>query len=134
MRARTLIGILVFLLLALIFLVPSAQAQWAADRHVQVTVPFSFWVGSTLLPAGDYTLSHDRKTNGFNIVGKSGEGQTGIHVNHLELKTPAEKTELIFMRSGDKYVLHQVRIAGLKEVHDIRHDPNMADVEIITAD
>ncbi len=132
MRTRILLGILLCLCVLVLFAVPAQAQQWGSEKTFRVTVPFNFYVGDKMLPAGDYLLKHNQSDNGFTIVGMDGEGIPGVQVNHLELKDPAAKTELIFVRTGDKYVLHQMKIAGMKEVHDVRHDQTLPEpVEVI---
>jgi hypothetical protein len=43
-----------FLIVACLFSVDSVQAQ---SRSLRVTVPFDFYVGETMLPAGDYEVA-----------------------------------------------------------------------------
>lgn len=130
MRTRIVLGIFICLFVLVLLVAPAQAQQWGADKTLRVTIPFNFYIGDTQFAAGDYMLKHN-VNGGFKMVGMSGDGMPEVPINHLELKTASPRSELIFLRQGDKYILHQVRLADSKEVHDIRHDSNIPDVEVV---
>jgi hypothetical protein len=87
----------------------TAHTAMAQDRAVKVTIPFSFNVNDTQLPAGDYTIVadldqpailtfRDRKDSivavNLAITDKTGSGKAGtVEFNHY----------------GDQYFLREIR-------------------------
>jgi hypothetical protein len=82
----------------------SLQAQ---HLDSQVTVPFEFHMGKSMLPAGVYLVQHA----GPAVIMK---GIDGKHVSRMSLVTPAshntaaDRTTLEFNRYGDSYFLSSV--------------------------
>lgn len=83
---------------------PSAHAQ--IDEVEQANVPFDFYAGGTKLPAGTYRIGLDEQTNTIEISNASGKNDV------LLLGSPAAgtatKTQLVFDRSGDTYLLREI--------------------------
>ena len=93
---------------------------------VSADIPFPFYVGHLLYPAGHYT---------FNSVGEQGEilainGSTARY----HLMTTAKLTErikdgkLVFCLENGKYYLHQVWVSGDMHWHDIQHQKDVPEV------
>ena len=78
---------------------------------VEFTTSFPFTVGNSTVPAGRYTLRPDDDTAGiFELTG----AHTSVLFQTREAqanKTPA-KTEVVFKRYGDGYVLKDIWVEG----------------------
>lgn len=87
-------------------LLSATDGVLAQQRAVMANVPFSFTVGTNVLPAGKYTISS--RSSGVVQI-KSTDGQ--ISTRLVAVKSYHESaggTELIFNRYGDRYFLHRV--------------------------
>jgi len=84
--------------------VSSAYAE--IDEVEQADVPFDFYAGNTKMPAGTYNIGLDAQNNTIKVSNTLGEN--GV----LLLGSPADgtgkKTQLVFDRSGDTYLLREV--------------------------
>jgi hypothetical protein len=89
--------------------VQNASAQIA--HGVNFTTAFPFIVGNTTVPAGSYTVKPDDDDPGiFELSGK----HTSVLFNTENVqahKTPS-KTEVVFQRYGDGYVLKDIWVEG----------------------
>ena len=83
----------------------------AADLTVKVNVPFNFYVGHTLLPAGAYTVS--TKANG-KVVQLQGKGGNASAIVSYETPTMGKSQEnlVLFHRYADASFLAELRAAG----------------------
>jgi hypothetical protein len=92
--------------------VHTASAQIAGP--VEFTTAFPFTVGNATVPAGSYTISPDFD-NGqiFELTGSN----TGVffQVANVETAKVPSKTEVVFKRYGQGYVLHGVWIVGSRD-------------------
>jgi hypothetical protein len=92
------------------FTAVSAQAQGLANKQTFV-VPFSFNVGRTVLPAGEYTFTAE--TLALRIQSKDGRSNTVTLPQRTLGATQSEsEIKLIFKRYGDTYYLAQVWLPG----------------------
>ncbi len=121
MRARILIlGALVCLLLVVVPAMGQATTA-AVQTQWRTTVPYEFWVGNTALPAGDYTILSDPFT-GLLVFRNESTGRLLLrYTRNIDVKAPVEKSELKFMVSGGKQVLHQLWMQGDMHGHDVLH-------------
>jgi hypothetical protein len=89
--------------------VHSASAQ--ITEPVEFTTAFPFTVGSASVPAGSYTIAPD--TDNPDILTLTGP-DTGVFFQVRGIRAPkdASKTEVVFRRYGQGYVLHDVWMAG----------------------
>src|ERR1035438_4796383 len=46
------------MILCTVFLLPGTRVTGQPPKTAQATIPFEFWIGDTLLPAGDYQIEH----------------------------------------------------------------------------
>ena len=99
-------------LLGMGLLLMSALA-YADTATMKVNIPFSFVVGKTTLPAGEYSVQG---------LGSSGNAISIRKLDHTansltlsircqSLKTP-QQSKLVFHRYGDRYFLTQIWTAG----------------------
>ena len=95
-------------------LATSVQAQSGSSQRIVASIPFSFSVGKTILPAGKYTItvvnpSSDRSilqirsSNGRSSAMTTTTGVTGV---------VSENSKLVFERDGDRYYFAQAQMAG----------------------
>ncbi len=85
---------------------PSASAQ---STIAKVTIPFAFQTGSQTLPAGTYRVGRES-----NVILLQGSGKSsGFVMMHPASRAKAPDHGILsFDRSGDKYYLRQVWMAG----------------------
>jgi hypothetical protein len=86
-----------------------ASAQITAP--VEFSTAFPFTVGNARVPAGSYTIEPDFDSP--DILTLTGR-DTGVffQVRNVQAPKDASKTEVVFKRYGQGYVLHDVWIAG----------------------
>jgi hypothetical protein len=92
--------------------VQNASAQ--VTYPVEFTTSFAFTVGNTTVPAGSYTINPDDDNPGMLRL-------TGAHTSvfvetqNAEARQIPSKTEVVFNRYGDGYVLKAIWIEGSNE-------------------
>jgi hypothetical protein len=100
--------------LSLMLWVASSFASRQITGEIRVNVPFTFYVGNTQLPAGEYSIKRISTASPDVVEIRSVDGKTAV----LTLGTPAQsattpaKTELIFKKYGNVAVLSQIFQAG----------------------
>ena len=116
-------------LLGMGLLLMSALA-YADTATMKVNIPFSFVVGKTMLPAGEYSV----KGLGFDgsaiSIRKSDNAANSLTLSIAceSLKTP-QQSKLVFHRYGDRYFLVQIWTAGSNSGHQFpksRREAEMA--------
>ncbi len=91
------------------------QTQW------KTSVPFEFWIGDTLMPAGEYTILSD-PTKNLVIFRNESTGHILLrYARNIDVEKPTAKTELKFGMTGERHVLHQLWMQGDMHGHDILH-------------
>jgi hypothetical protein len=103
--------------LALVTGVSPASAQ--VYQELTFTTTFPFMVGRTTLPAGSYTVGpvFDGGAAVLEIRGTGG-GAMFLSENTGAPRANPEKTEVVFDRSGDHYVLSEIWDAATREGAD----------------
>jgi len=91
-----------------------AQAQSPSSPKVVATIPFSFNVSKTTLPAGKYTItvvnpSSDRKT--LQIRSANGRSSAMVQTNSVDAGG-SDYAKLVFHRYGDRYFFAEAQLAG----------------------
>jgi hypothetical protein len=85
--------------------VQNASAQ--IDNAVEFTTSFPFTVGSTTVPAGSYTIKPDDDSP--QLLELSGAGvHAFFETNNAQAREMPSKTEVVFKRYGDRYVLKNI--------------------------
>jgi hypothetical protein len=88
-----------------LFAAIACSSLHAQTMNMQVSIPFDFRVGTTVLPSGEYQIHH--ATNGVlfvaDVQGKHAVSFVTIGGDHP--KTPAAGGVLQFSRYGDDYYL-----------------------------
>jgi hypothetical protein len=92
--------------------VQTASAQ--ITTPVEFTTAFPFTVGNAKVPAGSYTISPDPDNGQILELTGSNTGVFFQAANVETAKNPS-KTEVVFRRYGDGYVLHGVWIEGTRD-------------------
>jgi len=87
--------------------VHAAEAQVTGPVEFATTFPFT--VGNTTVPAGRYTIRPD--ADNPQILELTGP-RTGVFFEVMQAAGTSDKTEVVFKRYGQGYVLKDVWIAG----------------------
>jgi hypothetical protein len=87
------------------------SARAAIDSPLEFTTTFPFTVGYATVPAGTYTIRQD--DDNPQLLELTG-GRVGVffETNSADASAPASKSEIVFKRYGDTYVLKDVWVAG----------------------
>ena len=91
-----------------------AHAQTSGAQKVIASVPFTFSVGKTTLPAGKYTItvlnpSSDRKI--LQIRSMNGHSSAMVLTTTSSVKA-SDDAKLVFERDGDRYYFASTQWAG----------------------
>ena len=114
-----------FIGLMLVVLVACLTAFAQTNGMVSAKIPFPFYVGDTQYPAGEYLFNAMDVPGSFvRITGSPVRYHMFADVRKTDIVT---ESKLVFLRDGDKNVLHQVWIAGDNHVHDISHNSKIED-------
>lgn len=90
------------------------QAEGASSQGIVATIPFSFNVGNTAMPAGKYTItvinpSSDRRA--LQIRSVNGRSTVMIQTNSV-LRKASDNAKLVFHQYGDRYFFAEAQLAG----------------------
>lgn len=91
-----------------------ARAQSVSSQRLIATIPFSFNVGKTTMPAGKYTItvinpSSDRKA----LQIRSANGSSSAMIQTIGvLGEVSDDAKLVFHRYGDRYFFAEARPAS----------------------
>ena len=89
--------------------VQNASAQ--IENGLDFTTSFPFTVGSTTVPAGSYTIRPD--DDNPQLLALSGKGvAVFFETNVAQPRETPSKTEVVFSRYGDGYVLKDIWVEG----------------------
>lgn len=82
--------------------------------RIEADVPFPFYVGNTQLPAGRYEIKRVLPDNPDVLELRSKDGKTAVLIagEAAQVTDPPSKTELIFKKFGNDFVLSQIFEAG----------------------
>ena len=90
----------------------AAGSAMAQNRSVEVTIPFSFTVNNTVLPAGSYTIASDR-THPNTLVVRDRTGIVkAVDLGISDASGSGKTSTLIFHRYGSQYFLSEIRFAS----------------------
>ena len=99
---------LVALTLLAMALTGAALAQ-SSTHAVRANIPFSFYAGGKVLPAGEYTLSINME-NHLAIIGQKATGRSSFLLGSADDSARDERTVLVFKLGEDEvYILREVR-------------------------
>ena len=100
LRISVLVGSLLLLL--------SSMASAQVVQRVAVTVPFAFVVGSSSLPAGDYSFELNREGNRMILRSEDGSERNALMLVTNSLGADPGKSYAAFHRYGSHYFLAEV--------------------------
>jgi hypothetical protein len=105
---------MLFVALSLVISAASTFGSAQIEGVIKVNVPFTFYVGNTELPAGEYTIRRAVATNPDVLEIRSADSKTAVLVlgRPAHSTTTPSKTQLIFKKYGDAAVLSQIFEAG----------------------
>jgi hypothetical protein len=113
----------IVVLLLLLFAGTTAYGQSQATSKVTIDVPFSFFAGGQLLPAGQYDIIEKSMDNPDVIVLLGpGASRTFVLTKVIELSSPSEEAKVVFKTNGNQMVLHQVKMIDVSHMHDVFHE------------
>lgn len=95
-------------------LATSAQAQSGSAQRIVASIPFTFNVGKTSLPAGKYTITVLNPTSDRRILQvRSANGRSSAMIMTTGvIGDISENSKLVFERDGDRYYFAQAQMAG----------------------
>ena len=110
LKAATILSLVVALTITFV----AAPAAADSFGSIRVDVPFEFSAGSSVFPAGKYTIRPAGvNTNGvIRITSEDGKTSGVLLTNSAESIESKNETALIFHRYGDQYFLFQVWVVG----------------------
>jgi hypothetical protein len=88
---------------------PRAQAE-----ELKAFIPFEFRVDTATLPAGSYNINELTGTSTVQL--RSMHGGVMVMTNRSTPKRGEWTPQLTFVRYGDKYFLHEIRVSGEREL------------------
>lgn len=105
---------MLFVALSLVISAASTFGSAQIEGVIKVNVPFTFYVGNTELPAGEYTIRRAVASNPDVLEIRSADNKTAVLVlgRPAHSTTTPSKTQLIFKKYGDAAVLSQIFEAG----------------------
>ena len=95
-------------------LASSVQAQSGSSQRIVASIPFTFNVGKTSLPAGRYTITVLNPTSDRRILQvRSTNGRSSaMIVTSGVIGAVSENSKLVFEHDGDRYYFAQAQMAG----------------------
>ena len=98
--------------------VPAASAQML--EPVNINLPVSAYFGSTLLPAGRYSISQVHNTTSQPILEIESKGiHIFLNAFRMELNKDSDKTEVILQLKDGSYYASKLELAGSAEYFDL---------------
>jgi hypothetical protein len=80
-----------------------------STHAVRANIPFSFYAGGKVLPAGEYTISINMEDH-LAIIGQKATGRSSFLLGSPDDSSRDERTMLVFkLGEGDVYALREVR-------------------------
>jgi hypothetical protein len=86
----------------------AAVAVHAQDKSITVNVPFSFYMGSSLMPQGAYRVSEFANGTVVRIAAAQGSAAKTVTTLDLVGKKEAEPARLVFHCYGNDYFLAEI--------------------------
>jgi hypothetical protein len=99
--------------LVVVMLALGTAAVARADERVVVHIPFSFIVGTTQLPAGDYVVIENFGDNENVLAIESTDGREAVYALSIASTAPRpSQSELTFEKYENRYFLSKVSSEG----------------------
>ncbi len=94
-------------MLCLVLLLPGTTVTGQQPKIAQATIPFQFWIGDTLLPAGDYQIEHVVSSTLVMFRSKNGETSQDAYMVPLDDSVvEPEQAKLIFRVQNGRHSLY----------------------------
>lgn len=107
----------------------SASAQ---GQVLRADIPFEFSVGGKVLPAGEYLVKLP-ETAGAQVISfnkQDGDAHALTLTNQVDSKGAKTANEIVFVRSGDRYLLYQVYTQGRETGLEVLKSKRLAGTEL----
>ena len=106
---------LALLSLVAVLALTAAIAYAAANVGMRITVPFDFYAGDQILPAGEYAFAMESglAATGSQVTIQAKDGK-GICILLARPDTDEAASRLLFAKYGDKHFLSSVSIQGFQ--------------------
>jgi hypothetical protein len=105
MKKQSLIPLLA---MVLVLAAGATYAQLPSPGGLKANIPFSFIVGKTTFPAGEYTVKNSLIDGVLQISAEDSSRRALISTLGVEANKGSNQTKLIFHRYGDQYFLSQI--------------------------
>ena len=106
MRKQVCIGVLAMSFLVSMLAVAPASAK--SINGVRAQIPFDFHVGSSLMPAGDYTINAVTEDDAALRIGNGSRNAIALTSSKEANPGSKSKSRLVFHKYGDQYFLAAV--------------------------
>ena len=92
----------------------TAKAQIRSDATIRASIPYSFVVNNSALPAGRYviTVANPYGSDLTVLEIRSADAKTAVFFKTVTVSGAARQTELVFDKIGDTYFLSRVFLKG----------------------
>jgi len=86
----------------------AAVAVHAQDKTISADVPFSFYMGSSLMPQGVYRVNEFAQSAVVGIDTAQGATSKAVTTINIDRRKQAEPAKLVFHRYGSNYFLAEI--------------------------
>jgi hypothetical protein len=95
------------MILCTVFLLPGTRVTGQPPKTAQATIPFEFWIGDTLLPAGDYQIEHVVSSTLVMFRSKNGKTSQDAYMIPLDdsVVNP-DQAKLVFQVQNGRHSLY----------------------------
>jgi hypothetical protein len=109
-------ALMILTTLSLLVMLTATSVYAQCDMRLEVNIPFAFFVGNNILPAGKYTVSH--MIQGLLLI-RSEDGSAVQIFSTLDTQASKSRDEssLVFNRYGDQHFLATIWTAGTDTGH-----------------
>lgn len=112
---------LIYSVLALVLVMIGVSSAYAwTDQVERATIPFDFYAGKRMMPAGTYNIKLDLEDNMVSLSNISDQS-TVFLMGVPPGDDGGDQSELVFDRSGDSYFLRELKSNVLDESFPTRH-------------
>ncbi len=105
--------------LALTAIVPAASAQ--AGKSFRFIIPFDFYAGAVLMPAGEYTVEQTPGTRATQIYDRDGHVTSVLPI--VGKNNPIGNNRMVFNRYGSMTFLSEIQWAQSETGYKLRESP-----------
>ncbi len=84
---------------------------------VSVEIPFEFYIGTELMPAGTYSFKPNKAVGVIDVMNTANARTVMASVLTRIAMWPDHDTHVVFDRAGDRYYLAELHVAGADGYH-----------------